>query len=99
MRGPATGRAIVWVSEPGSLGDCLPFWTRRALKPLRLGSVPALLIPAGQVQHWVGFPQQLAYALERPADVQPDVALCSLSLSESELRETAALLGLQESSE
>lgn len=96
MRGPATGPAIIWVTDPGSLADCLHFWNLRALRPLQLGIVPTLLIPAGQVQHWMGFPQQLAYALERPADVQPDVALCSLSLPESELRDTAALLGLQE---
>lgn len=99
MRGPASGPAIVWVTEPGSFEDCVHFWNLRALRPLRLGSVPALLIPAGQVQHWVGFPQQLIYALERPADVRPDVALCSMSLPESALRETAALLGLRESTD
>jgi hypothetical protein len=100
MRGPAAGPAVVWVtSQPDSSEDCLDFWNLRALRPLRLGSVPMLLIPAGQAQHWLGFPELMTYALERSSDVKPDVAMCSLSLPEAELRDTAALLGLEESAE
>jgi hypothetical protein len=93
--GPASGPAVVWVTDPSSFQDCVYFWNLRALRPLRLGSLPMLLLPPGQVQHWLGFARELAYALERPAEFAPDVVLRSLSVSEAELHKTAALLELQ----
>lgn len=93
--GMTPGPAVVWVSEPDSFKDCVFFWNLRALRPLRLGNVPMLLLPYGQVQHWMHFTDDLAHPLERPAEFAPDVALCSLSVAEPLLHETAALLGLQ----
>jgi hypothetical protein len=93
--GMTPGPAVVWISEPDSFKDCVFFWNLRALRPLRLANVPMLLLPYGQVQHWMHFTDDLAYPLERPAEFTPDVALCSLSVAEPLLHETAALLGLQ----
>jgi hypothetical protein len=95
--GPAPAPAIVWVAEPNSFEDCLHFWNLRALRPLRLGTAPMLLMPAGQVAHWLNFLAELGHVLERPDQFKPDVALLSMSLTETALRETAELLGLQES--
>jgi hypothetical protein len=83
------------VTEPESFSDCIYFWNLRALRPLRLGSLPMLILPVDQVHHWMGFPDQLAHALERPAQFVPDVALSSDSLPEPKLHETASLLELQ----
>jgi hypothetical protein len=93
--GPFAGPAIVWVMEPGSVSDCIYFWNLRVLRPLRVGNVPMLLLPVGRVQDWLNFPGQLAHTLERPDEFAPDVALCSSSLSEAELHETASLLELE----
>jgi hypothetical protein len=92
--GPTPGPAVVWVTDPDSFDDCVYFWNLRALRPLRLGSLPMILLPAGQVQHWMNFDADLAYVLQRSDQFAPDVALCSASVSESDLRDTAALLGL-----
>jgi hypothetical protein len=83
------------VTEPDSFADCISFWNLRALRPLRFTHVPMLLLPYGQVQHWLHFPEDLGYPLERPAEFVPDVALCSLSVAEPLLHETAELLRLQ----
>jgi hypothetical protein len=42
------------VTEPGSVQHCLFFWNLRALRPLRLGTVPMLLLPVDHAQHWIG---------------------------------------------
>jgi len=65
--GPSECPAVIWVTEPGSIEDCLYFWNLRALRPLRLATVPMLLLPVDQVQHWLGFSDQLAHVLARPA--------------------------------
>jgi hypothetical protein len=93
--GPASGPAVVWVTQPASFRDCVYFWNLRALRPLRFGSLPMLLLPVGQVQHWLHFPDELAHVLERPEEFTPDVALCSFSVPEPELHQTAELLGLR----
>jgi len=93
--GPEPGPAVIWVTESGSFRDCIYFWNMRALRPLRLGNVPMLLLPAGQVQHWLHFADELARVLERPAQFAPDVALCSFSIPEADLHQTASLLELQ----
>lgn len=94
--GPTPGPAVVWVTDPDSFADCVYFWNLRALRPLRLGSLPMVLLPVGQVQYWMGFDADLAYVLERPAQFAPDVALCSITVSERDLHDTAALLGLEQ---
>jgi hypothetical protein len=94
--GPTPGPAVVWVTSPDSFKDCIYFWNLRVLRPLRFGRLPMLLLPAGQVQYWMGFADDLAYTLERPAQFAPDVALCSASLPESDLHDIAAQLGLEQ---
>jgi hypothetical protein len=93
--GPVSGPAVVWVTQPGSFQDCVYFWNLRALRPLRLGILPMLLLPVGQLQHWLHFSDELARVLERPDEFAPDVAMCSLSVLESELHQTASLLNLR----
>jgi hypothetical protein len=92
--GPSACPAMVWITEPDSVADCVYFWNLRALRPLRLRTVPMLLIPAGQVQYWLGFADQLAHVLERPDEFAPDAAIRSLSVGEDRLGEDAAQLGL-----
>lgn len=93
-RGLESGPAVVWVTEPGSFADCIFFWNLRALRPLRYDSLPMLLLPVGQVQHWLHFAAELGHVLERPDQFEPDVAVCSLAVSEADLHETAAELEL-----
>jgi hypothetical protein len=93
--GPNPGPAVIWVTEPGSFRDCIYFWNMRALRPLRLGNVPMLLLPTGQVQNWLHFADELARVLERPDQFAPDAALCSFGVPEADLHQTASLLGLQ----
>jgi hypothetical protein len=97
--GPSSFPAIVWVTAPDDLEECLFFWNLRALRPLRYSTVPMILLPVGQVQHWLYFPRQLASVLERPDEFTPDVALCSLNVDASVLDETAGLLDLHLSEE
>jgi hypothetical protein len=93
--GPSAFPAIVWVTEPDSVQDCLFFWNLRALRPLRLGTVPMLLLPVDHVQHWIGFPAQLAHVLTRPDEFSPDVVIDSVSVRKAKLNSTARLLGLR----
>ena len=93
--GPAPGPAIIWLTEPDSFQDCIHFWNMRALRPLRLGNVPMLPLPIGQVQHGLHFAGELARALERPDQFAPDVALCSFNIPKADLHQTASLLELQ----
>jgi hypothetical protein len=93
--GPSPCPAIVWITEPDSIADCVYFWNLRALRPLRFRTVPMILLPVGQVQHWIGFAGQLHRALERPEEFAPDVVVCSLSVEEDRLHKEAVRLGLQ----
>ena len=97
--GPFAAPAIVWVTEPDSVADCVYFWNLRALRSRRLRPAPMLLIPAEQIFHWTGFADALAYRLSRPEDIEPDVVLNSLSVGPDQLDEIAGLLGLIESTE
>jgi hypothetical protein len=94
-RGLEFGPAVVWVTEPGSFADCIFFWNLRALRPLRYGSLPMLLLPVGQVQYWLHFAAELGHVLERPGQFEPDVAVCSLAVSDADLDKTASELELQ----
>jgi hypothetical protein len=58
--GPLSCPAVVWVVDADDLRDCCYFWNLRALRPLQLASVPMLLLPVDEVEHWVGFDRQLA---------------------------------------
>jgi hypothetical protein len=94
--GPDPAPAVVWVTDPDSFADCVYFWNLRALRPLRFGTLPMLILPVGRVHHWMGFVDDLAYALERPDQFAPDVALCGFSVSEGDLHATAKVLGLEQ---
>src|SRR5580704_14113391 len=94
-RGLESGPAVVWVTEPQCFAECISFWNLRALRPLRYGSLPMLLLPVGQVQHWLHFTAELAHVLERPDQFEPDVAVCSLAVSDADLHKTASELELQ----
>lgn len=73
--GPRPCPAIVWITEPDDLEDCLFFWNLRTLRSLRFDPIPMILLPVGKVQHWLNFPDQLAFVLRRPDEFAPDVAV------------------------
>ena len=90
------------VRSCGRLGDRarllrgLPFvLDLRALRPLRYGSLPMLLLPVGQVQYWLHFAAELGHVLERPDQFEPDVAVRILAVSDADLHKTASELDLQ----
>jgi hypothetical protein len=96
--GPWPAPAVVWVTKPNSVNDCLGFWNIRALAPLRLERQPVILIPHRQLDAWLDVDSLLGGLLRRAADIEPDVLVYSWSVDESRCREVAALLGLTETS-
>lgn len=97
--GPLPSPAIVWVTQPNSLKDCVEFWTLRALRSRRFAPAPTLLVPIDQVVHWTGFAEALAGRLARPTVHTPDVVLWSASVEPERLDDVAAQLGLIRSTE
>ena len=93
--GPWPCPTIVWVVAGDELRDCCYFWNLRALRPLRMASAPMLLLPADDVEHWVGFDRVLVVLLTRPDEFSPDVVLQSLSADEAALHHLAGVLGLR----
>ncbi len=93
--GPWACPAVIWVVDGDDLRDCMYFWNLRALRPLQLASVPMLLLPVDEVEHWVGFDRRVAGLLARPDEFSPDVILCSLSADEAALHHVAGVLGLR----
>jgi hypothetical protein len=89
--------AIVWMTDQNDLRNCWDFWNIRALCPIRFGSMPMILLPRDQIQHWIGFDQQFAHTLQRGDEFAPDVLLTSSDLPEAELEEVAHLLHLERS--
>lgn len=86
--------AIVWVTRPNGLTDCLWFWNLRALRSLTLSAAPMLLLPDNQIQHWVHYDGQFQRLLERPAEFSPDVLVASRTRGIDVLDRLAAHLGL-----
>ena len=97
--GPWVCPAIVWVVDQDDLLDCIHFWNLRALRPLQLEHLPMLLVPAEDVEHWVGFDRRFAALLSRPDEFSPDVVLQSSSAEESALHRIAGVLSLQPTEE
>ncbi|NUK18215.1 hypothetical protein [Streptomyces lunaelactis] len=93
---PYGGPAVVVVTEPDSLIDCLWFWNTRALRAQTLCPTPMLLMPPDGARNWVRFERQLAdHALERrEAQMHPDAVFVSSSVPDSTVHETAETLGL-----
>lgn len=92
--GPWPCPAVVFVAREESFRDCVAYWNLRALRPLRIESVPMLLLPARSVEHWVGFAERLAELLKRLDQQAPDVFLVG-GVAEDRLHEVAAILGLR----
>lgn len=92
---------VVWVADDEGMVDSLAFWNTRALRPVTAVDMPMVLLPgADRVRHWVGFPDQVAHLLSsRPSQFAPDVALVSHAVPQEQLRELAAVLGLEPSTE
>ena len=91
---PRFAPAIVWVTQPNSLEDCVDFWNLRALRSRSLAPSPILLVPADQVFHWTGFPEAFTDRLARPEFFDPDVLLWSASVEPDQLDEIAEGLRL-----
>lgn len=87
--------AAVWVTDPDDIEDCGAFWNARALRPVSHAGMPMVLLPTGEVQHWLGLAQQLAGMLARPAEFSPDVMLLSRNVTQEHLHEIAEILELQ----
>lgn len=92
--GPWPGPAVVFVAREDSFRDCVTYWNLRALRPLRIESVPMLLISRRSVEHWVGFADQFAAMLKRPDQQTPDIVVIG-GVAEERLHDIAAILGLR----
>ncbi|MFD7855113.1 hypothetical protein ACFV6B_12620 [Streptomyces microflavus] len=78
---PGHTSLVLWVVEGEGFADSLDFCTR-ALRPVDTIDMPMLLPGADAVEHWLGFPEQVAHLLgSRPGRFAPDVALVSRSAS------------------
>ena len=86
--------AIVWLTKPNDLVDCLQFWNLRSLRSLTESPGPMVLLPDNEVQHWLGFDHQLQDALKRPAEFSPDVLICSIHATREVMDRIAGELGL-----
>lgn len=96
---PYSGRgpAVLWVTEPNDVHDCLAFWNFRALRWIGdRARDPILLLPA-RAQDWLEGrpPSWCANQLERPGGFTPDVLLYSTSLDHDALHALAELLGFE----
>lgn len=92
---PLNYPAVLWITKDDDLQDCWQFWNFRALRPVRNAGVPMVLLPVGEVQHWLEFDTQFAALLARPDQFSPDAVLTSLTASETEMVEIAETLNLQ----
>ena len=92
---PRVAPAIVWVTQPDSLEDCVDFWNLRVLRCRSLAPAPILLVPVDHVLHWTGFSEAFAGLLARQPELfDPDVVLWSASVEPDQLDEIAARLRL-----
>lgn len=92
---PGETPAVIWVTTPDDFDDCLAFWNVRALRPLTFNHAPMILLPVDDVQHWIGFENQLARVLGRPAEFSPDAILVSGGVERDRLEALAQVLGLE----
>ncbi|MDQ1711879.1 MAG: hypothetical protein QOE45_1329 [Frankiaceae bacterium] len=96
---PPAGPAVVWVTTPNGVRDCVAFWNLRALRSLRWSYAPMLLLPDRDVEHWIQFPEQFRSLLARPAEFAPDVLVLSATVPEEKRTALAELLGLTRTSD
>jgi len=90
--------AIIWITRPDSLADCLFFWNLRALRSLRHPS-PMYLLPDGRIQDWIEFGRLVQDSLPRRAEVSPDVLLAGISVKKGQLDDAAEHLDLVRSTD
>lgn len=95
--GPGPSPAFLWITRPNSVKDCVWFWNCRSLRPLTFDRLPMHLLPHRGLDAWVGFGDQLQATLERAADIEPDLIVCSLSVDDAELASIVEQLGLRPS--
>lgn len=95
--GPSPSPAFLWITKPNSLKDCVWFWNCRALRPLAFDRLPMHLVPHRGLDAWAGFAGALQTTLERAADIEPDMIVCSLSVDDDELTSMVEKLGLRRS--
>ena len=91
--------AVVWLTEPGSLRDCIAFWNYRALQPRLFERAECVLLPLNAVDDWLSLDKHVGSMATRPDEVTPDVLLISQGLSEDRLDAAATRLGLIKSAE
>ncbi|TJZ97125.1 hypothetical protein [Actinacidiphila oryziradicis] len=92
---PGHAPAVLWITGPDDVEDCLAFWNLRALRPVSSADIPMMLLPSDEVQHWMGFPKQLADFLgRRSRQFCPDVLLFSENVSQEQLHQIAGVLQL-----
>lgn len=91
--------AIIWVTRPNDLTECLLYWNLRALRHRVMGGGPMMLLPADQVQHWLEFARQVRGKLDRPDEFEPDVLMAALRTPIEAIHDAARHLGLTLSTE
>lgn len=91
---PSLRPTVIYVVRDDAVRDCVEFWNLRALRPIRLGAMPMMLLPEDEVEHWTGFDKQVTAALRRPNDYEPDVVLVSRSVPAQDLAAFAARFNL-----
>lgn len=92
--------AVLWITPPNNLQECLFFWNLRSLQARTPSAAPIYILPRNEIQHWLGFPEQLQSTLIRPDGFAPDVTIDSLSIKDDDyLHQIADTLGLELSTE
>jgi len=88
---PGSIPAIVWITTPNDVVDCMWFWN---LRSLTFSAGPMVLLPHNELQHWLGFAGQLQGILERPDEFSPDVLICGMHATPEVMDRVAGELGL-----
>lgn len=101
LRGGFSGHpAVLWITPPNNLQDCLFFWNLRSLQARTPSAAPMYILPSNEIQHWLGFPEQLQSTLIRPEGFVPDATIDSFFIKDdNHLHQIAATLGLEISTE
>ncbi|MEU4292079.1 hypothetical protein AB0E63_27970 [Kribbella sp. NPDC026596] len=93
--GPLPAPALIWLTIPNGLLDCLWFWNMRALQSWNLDAAPVVLLPTTAASTWVGLNQVIDGLLARRYSGAPDAIILSHGIAEKRLRAFADKIGLQ----
>lgn len=91
--------AILWVTSPNNLSECIFYWNLRALRQLGFRYAPMALLPSNAAIDWERLALDLVPYLLKPDEVEPDVLICSLNIATTKLDGIGASLGLVRSKE